>query len=181
VLSGFSPESLLPFASEINPATVQITPSAAGLTGSLLFTYNGTAAGGVLESIFSMTIAPDLGAVEKVDLQLIGASATGDGVVTGVADVCDAGFLGGVCTGTSQPIIALVDSLNNVSPGSAIIGPLASYALLQDIVIDGGLSGTATLTAAQLTFTAVPEPATLATLATGLLVTLVLRRRRRSH
>src|SRR5262245_48013221 len=40
VLSGFTLESLLPFASEINQGSVQITPSAAGLTGSLLFTYN---------------------------------------------------------------------------------------------------------------------------------------------
>src|SRR4029453_11395802 len=76
-------------ASEIDPNSVLITPSAAGDTGSLLFSYNASSAAGlILESIFQMTVVPHFGRGEKVDLQLIGARATGDGVIVGIVDLC---------------------------------------------------------------------------------------------
>jgi hypothetical protein len=183
VVSGFFLEPLVTGANPIDPASVQITPSSAGLTGSLLFTYNTSALDGeLLESILQFTVAPDGAAVEKVDLQLIGASATGDGVVTGIADMCSDFIGGGVCFGVPQgTLIALVSELDSIPLASGIVGPLASYNVLHDIVIDGGLTGTASLTSDRLIFTAIPEPATLATLATGLLVTFVLKRRRRNH
>jgi hypothetical protein len=89
--------------------------------------------------------------------------------------LCTGALLAGLCTGDSQPVIALVSSDTELSFASGTTGPGASYSLLHDVVLDAGSSGTASLTSAQLTFTAVPEPATLLTLAAGLLSMFVLR------
>ncbi len=181
VLSDFSLEDLLSFATPIDPTDVQVTPSAAGPIGSLLFTFNTSAATAELfQSALQFTVAPN--SPEKVDLQLIGATATADGATTGVADLCSDVFLGGVCFGLPQPVlITLVTESANIPLASGSIGPLASYHVRQDIVVDGGPSGTAALQSSQLTFTAIPEPSTLATLGAGLALTFVLRRRRRNQ
>jgi len=173
VISDFNLVPLTQGSSEIDPNSVIITPSTLGMAGSLLFTYN--ANGTILESIFQLNVTPDLFVREKVDLRLTGAGATGDGVVTGVDALCGGDLLVGLCTGDSQPLIALVTSNTQLPLASAVIGPRASYSLLHDVVVDAGLSGTASLTSAELTFTAVPEPATLLTLAAGLLSMFVLR------
>lgn len=179
VISNFSLDPLTQGASEINPNSVQVTPFAGGVTGSLLFTYNASAASAaVLESIFQLTVMPDTFAPDKVDLQLIGATASGDGVVTGVVDLCADGIIGGLCQGNSQPIIALLSSADDLTLASAIIGPTTRYDLLHDVVADAGLLGTASLSSAHLTFTTVPEPGTWVTLAAGLAGLFVLRRRR---
>jgi hypothetical protein len=44
-------------------------------------------------------------------------------------------------------------------------------------VIDAGLTGGASLTSSELTFTPIPEPATWVTLAAGLAVLFTVRRR----
>jgi hypothetical protein len=156
-----------------------VIPSTLGMSGSLLFAYNAAAAGGsVLESIFQMTVTPEGGGEDVVDLRLIDATATADAVVLGIVDLCEGSQFAGFCNGPSQTLIASVSAFDDLSSASGRISRGAGYGLAQDIVIDAGPNGSASLRAAQLTFTTIPEPTTIVTLVAGLITLGVLRRRK---
>jgi len=177
-LSEFELEPLTAGSTPIDPQTVQITPSLLGMSASLLFTYNASATNAlILESIFQMTVTPDRGAGDRVDVRLLDATATADAVVVDIVDLCTDFIFNGQCVASGQSLIASLSSLDDFSSANGVIGPAPAYHLMQDIVIDAGPNGTASLTSAQLTFTAVPEPSTMITLAAGLLTFVTCRRR----
>jgi len=180
VLSEFALTPLTFGSAEIDPGSVLVTPSTLGMSGSLLFTYNAAASNaGVLESVFQMNVTPaDGGSEDIVDLRLIDAAAAGDAVVLGIVDLCEGFQFPGFCSGASQTLIATVTSFDDFSFATGRISRGASYGLTQDIVLDAGPNGSASLKEAQLTFTAVPEPTTVVTLVTGLVTLSVLRRRK---
>lgn len=180
VVLEFEPLSVLPGATDIDPTTIQVTPSSLGDMGSLLFTFNDASArnASILESFIQLTVTSDTMRGEFVTLTLMGAAAAGDGVVTGIAELCGAGFAGGVCQGSSQPLISLVSGVDNLPASSGTPGPLASFQLTHDITVDAGSAGTASLTSAQLNFTTVPEPSTAMAVISSLAAVLLARRRR---
>jgi hypothetical protein len=178
VLSGFA---LGPTGgSPIPSSAITVSPSVAGLTGSLLFAFDNASAsaGQVLQTLVFMSVDPDNDLGEIVSLQLTGATATGNGVVTGVAELCNGFFAGvGTCSGPSTAVVTLVSATDNLPFDSQSIGPASIYSLSHDIVVDGSPDGSASLAAAQLTFTSIPEPGTAGALAIGLTCLVLLRRR----
>jgi hypothetical protein len=121
-----------------------------------------------------------------VTLAMPGATATGDGVVTAVQDVCIGGAfaigsLGGCPAVQDANIAFAIDGDQSLSETLSFAStPLLG--IVNDIAVDGGLGGNAALAGGITnTFTVatpVPEPATVTLLATGMF-TLILRARRR--
>jgi hypothetical protein len=183
VVSDIALSAPLSGATAIDPATVSVTPSVFGRSGSLSFGFAQSASGGqIFQSTIEGTITPETGTPEIIDLLLINASAGNDGVVTGLIDLCSEPFAFGTCFGTPLPPAAALVSASGSFPLARTQTPaLPSFGFLQDIVIDAGVSGTASLEASRLTFTSVPEPGTAVGLATGLGMLLAVRRALSKH
>jgi hypothetical protein len=183
VLSAFEALPVLSGATEIDPAAVQVMPTVAGATGSLLLTFSNGAAqnGAILESFFALTVEPDAATGENVTLALMNASASMDGVVTGIVELCDDAIFLGLCTGNSQALISLVSSFDSLPVSSGSLGQVPAFFLSHDITVDAGLNGAASIGAAQLTFTTVPEPGTAAGCLAALALAAALRCRKFIH
>jgi PEP-CTERM motif len=174
-------------ATPINPALIQVTPLGGPLIG-FQFTVNQDAGGGDLfESIFSYTAS--LATFSTAQLLMAGATATGDGVVTVVEDVCVGSLFGpgisGCPAGAQRTNIVFAIEGDSDNSESAVFPPNTFLNVVNDLAVDGGLAGTASvasftnLFAAAPAQTVVPEPATGLLLAAGLGV--VWRRARRSN
>jgi hypothetical protein len=117
-------------------------------------------------------------------LGLSGASATDDGVVTGVQDVCVGGvfspgsLLG--CSGVPRSnVVFAIDGDQQLS-SSLLLASSTLLGIVNDIAIDGGTGGSAALRGnVTNAFAAVPEPTTLFLVGSG--ITLLLRQRRRGQ
>jgi hypothetical protein len=178
IISEIALSTILSGGSPIDPTAVTVTPAVMGITASLLFTFDiPPQSTTLLESVFEATVNP-ASTGDQLGIRLLNAMATGDAAITGTVDLCDGSLVLGTCFGRPlPPAIALVSSDINEPFGSTATGPVLSYGLNHDIVIDPGTNGTASLGAAQLTFTAVPEPGTFLALMTGLTAMFVVRRR----
>ena len=184
--SDFEPLAGQKFATAIDPALIQVTPLGGPSVG-FLFTVNQDAgAGDLFESIFSYTAS--VGTFSTAALSMAGATATGDGVVTTVEDVCVGSFffpdLTGCPAGDQRTNIVFAIDLDNDLDESAGFPPNTFLNVVNDLTIDGGILGTASVASFTNTFTVapaqteVPEPATGLLLAAGL--GAVWRRARRS-
>jgi PEP-CTERM motif len=176
----FADFELLPgqnIATPINPAEISVTPTGAGPSVGFIFTVNRNAAAGqVLESFFSYTASA--GGFNMARLSMTGGTATGDAAVTTVEDICVGGsFAGGVpigCPGTSATMIALVTANDNLPTDLAAFVANGFLNVFDDLTIDGGLAGTASVASFTNLFdvtaptATVPEPATGLLLAAGL-------------
>ena len=172
------------FATEIDPALVQVTPlSDPGAVG-LLFTLNANAnAGEVFESFIHFSATA--GWLTSATISLGSPLVTLDGAVTAVMDVCaDGDFLGVEplgCTGSPGTAIAFAIDDPNSSLSSRLDFPVSSFFdVFVDITIDGGLAGSAFLDSAAVSIDT-PEPGNLllVTLSLASLGAIKLRRRRR--
>ena len=169
-------------ATIISSTEVQITPGGSGFNPTLSFGFtNPTAnASELLESIFRFSVSgsPLAGAT----LGLAGA-VTGDGLVTSVLNVCAGGFFSGlapdICSGTAGVAITSLDANNQQLTDST--GPFFTsfFDVFVDLTLDGGPSGTATLTSSTLTIAAVPEPSAAYLLAAGMAVLAGIKARRK--
>jgi PEP-CTERM motif len=173
------------FATPIDPSLIQVTPL--GPSVGFMFTVNQDAgAGDLFESIFSYTAS--VATFNMAALSMAGATATGDGVVTVVEDVCVGSLFGpgisGCPAGNQRTNIVFAIDIDNDFDESAGFPPNAFLNIVNDLTVDGGLAGTASvanftnLFAVTPAQTAVPEPATGLLLAAGL--GAVWRRTRRS-
>jgi hypothetical protein len=178
VISDIGQSTILQGGTEIDPATISVTPSVMGITASLLFSFDVPLQNTTLsQSVFDATVTPDSSRGDRLEIRLIQAMPTGDAAITGTVDLCDEFFVFGMCFGNPlSPAVALVSSDINLPWGLTGTGPLSRYGLNHDIVIDPGTNGTASLAASRLTFTAVPEPGTFFALAAGLTALFFARR-----
>lgn len=180
--SNFATAPGLTGATVVDPTQVQVNPGGSALQ----FTLGDSAgAGELLDLLFRFNVAapaPLLGT-----FSLAGASAMGDGAVTGIEDVCfGASFPGsqpsGCPTQSDSLVVFATDGFSDLVASRSF--PASSFFdVFVNLTLDGGLSGSASLGSASVRFAPIPEPSTyvLVLSACGLIVlarrrqTLVLR------
>ncbi len=165
----------------IDPASVTVSP-VVGPAG-LAFALGRTAGAGEL---FGLGLGFSVGGSGLVGgvLELLGASATGDGAVTAIQGLCFGGsyvadpVLGATCAATELTQIAFATASISDPLQTRAFAPASFFDVFVELAVDGGPSGSAALDAVRLAFP-VPEPNGLALAALGL-VALAARTRRRT-
>ena len=181
LISGFEIAPGQSFATPISPNFVQVTPSG-GAGPTLALTLNSSAgAGDLFELFFRFNVA---GLLTGASISLAPPDLSGDGAVTGVLDVCANGSFSSLpvgCSGTAAEGVAFAIVGDSQLSDSVALPVSSFFDVFADITIDGGLSGSASLTSAAVSVTT-PEPSSLLlmTTALGCLVLVSARRRRRS-
>ena len=172
----FAPLAPLPTgATPISADSVRVIPVVSGLA----FTFDVAAdAGQLLEILFGYDVTSP--AIGGASLAMTGASATGDGVVTAVKNYCEGGVFnpGGVdgCTGLPDALITFaIDGDSDLDESLLIFPTVAFLSVVDDIAVDGGLTGAASLSGSvtnQFVAAAapnpVPEPTSALLVATGI-------------
>ncbi|MEX2262706.1 MAG: PEP-CTERM sorting domain-containing protein [Bryobacteraceae bacterium] len=186
VFSDFVNPGVLPGSTEISPGSIGVNPLFDPLQPGLLFTYGADAAGPtVLQSVVEFLVSsPSPPGFVFASLEITGNSVTDPGLALATSELCFTGFIGGICTGSSQVLAAFDIGFDSSTFDSRGLAPLSALAVRHDVVVDGGLSGSASLATAELRFgrlNAVPEPATAALVFATLVATIVSTRRRRRH
>jgi hypothetical protein len=161
-VSGFLDLGVPGSATPILPADIQVTPLLTPGNPGLTFGFGVTAgAGGMLESLFAFSVAvlPGGLGIEAVSLSLLGSVVVPFGANTAL-----------LCFGTTDPgcptpdpILLFDVGFDSLLTDSREFPPVMTLDLLSDIVVDGGLDGSASLSSATIRFrevaaAPVPEP-----------------------
>ena len=178
VASEFDLIQLTAGSDPLPPEMIFVNPVEGPLGTGFRFTVDATAGPAqVFESLFGFLIAVDTGGpIGAASLDAAGASAAGDGVTLAIADLCSAEIPEPACSNsigslTTFALKGAAQSMDHLAfPGVIQIG------VRQDIVLDGGFAGAASLGSLILEFQQVPEPATFLLLAAGMVALGVLRR-----
>lgn len=177
----FSEFTLLPIqagASQISPGDILVNPINVVGNPGLSFVLNQSVNA---NQLFEMRISYRLSdfSIFGASVELVGSNVNFDGANTGALGIAE----------TAQSLIAFDIGPLSDNPVSSTFGSLSTLNLEFDLVVDGGLSGRASLASATNQFTvssqgnAVPEPSSFASLSIlfGSLTTrLVSRRCRKS-
>ena len=161
-------------SSPMSPDGVQVMPVASGLAFGVDVSAR---PGELLEILFGYDVTGS--GIAGAGLSLSGASAAGDGAVTAVKNFCeggrfDPGELTG-CTGTGDALIAAaLDGLEDLNQSLTILPTVALLGIVDDIAIDGGVDGSASLQGSVTNqfvggANPVPEPASAVLVASGIL------------
>ena len=116
-------------------------------------------------------------------LRLLGpASAIGDGAVTATEDICPGGLFAGstptLCGNPPATLITFATEFSSSLSDSAVFPVTSFFDIFVDLTIDGGLSGSAKLSSATVTISAVPEPDSTVLMMTALGALAMVRIRR---
>ncbi|MEO8937474.1 MAG: PEP-CTERM sorting domain-containing protein [Burkholderiaceae bacterium] len=182
---------------------ISVTPVSGGGLFGLDFTLNQ----GAVESfvgIESVSAPPTTVLESRISFQLTGtptarlnastitlngAGTTGDGNVSAIQNLCVGGrfidpYTPGACSAGGTPDaqnVVFITGIPELTSSTLAFLPTMMLAVMNDIVVDGGTAGSATLDSVSNRFTAaaaaVPEPAPLLLIGAGL-ISLFLRRRR---
>jgi hypothetical protein len=171
--SGFQTFAVPGAATPIDSSNVTVNPVIAASGSGFDFVLNSTAgAGDLFEILIGYQVSGSN--LTSASLQLDGATATGDGVVTAVTDLCAAfaAFGPGTCDpGPLQTLIALRSEVDDLVDDPLVALLATPLGVVTDIAVDGGIGGSASLSSAGNRFglaLAVPEPSTVLLLAIAL-------------
>jgi hypothetical protein len=169
--ANFAPAPGLTGATVIDPSEVQVTPGGPAFTPNLQFILGEAAGPGeLLDLLFRFEVSGS--GLSGGSLSLAGATATTDGAVTGIENLCIGGSFSGSepsgCPGLSDALAAFaIDGFSQLSDSRQF--PASSFFdVFVNLTVDGGLTGTATLESATVNFNAVPEPSTFIFVLTAL-------------
>ena len=166
-------------ATAISPAAITVTPLVDPSNPGLLLTLDVVVtAAEFLDAFFGFQVA---GGLAGASLAMGGASATGDGAVTVIEDLCQgAAFSGLACAGDPATQIVFATELASDTTEAIAFPAVALLGVLTDIGVDGGPTGDAELATVTLRFAtgsaAVPEPPALVLLPVVLLAAWLGRR-----
>jgi hypothetical protein len=172
----FTLDPIAGFATPIDPASVQITPDGTLFNPTFLLTLNLAAGPGDVFSVaFDFSV---IGALAGSSIALNSASATGDGAVTGILQLCPQPLVGFACLQPTANAIAFA------VPGDFQLSDTASFGRIDsffdvffELTIDGGTFGTGNLGSSTIGIAAVPEPSALFLIAAGLAAIAVRKAR----
>ena len=169
----------------IDSAAILVTPGGSAASQTLTFTLNQSAgAGQFFDSRFAYSVQIPSGKppLTEFGLAMSGAQATGDGAVTAVANICiGEAFFFDFCLQQSATVIVAATQFFTLDSATTALDPPFTIGILNDIGIDGGLSGSATLATVTNTIVPTPEPAAAYLLMTCIAAAAWLRRRRRQQ
>ena len=181
VLSGFETLSGINLSTPISPAAINITPLITAGNVGLMFTLSSNASGGsILEALVDYRMSG--GSYTGASISASGTSASGNGAVTDIQNLCFGGLFGpdgvtGCSTGRTGTLLLLGDG----STSTAFAGA-ASVNVTDDITFDSGGPGSANGAAGGVfadTFatsaSSVPEPGALSLLIAGALSVAFIR------
>ena len=166
-------------ATAISPAAIGVTPLASASNPGLLLALDITVtAGQFLDAFFGFQVSDTL---TGASLVMAGASATGDGAVTVIEDLCrGATFSGVVCPGDSSTQIVFATEVDSDTAEATSFPGVGLLGVLADIGVDGGPTGSAELATVTLRFetgaAAVAEPSSLVLLPLAMLAAWLRRR-----
>jgi hypothetical protein len=177
-----------PGATQIPAGSIQVIPFGSLVSPGLEFQVNAFAgAGELLQARIGYTVGLAGTAPVIAHLGMTGSFAVPDGVTTVVEELCpDGEFLGpGFCPDPNslgllptQAMIVFDIGIDAFLADSLLLPDLTMLGVLNDIVVDGGLAGSAGIGSATNQFTVVPEPGTFWTLS-AVVACMWLRYRRR--
>ncbi len=176
---GFLDLGILGGAIPILPSDVAVTPIETPGEPGLTFDFGVSAGPGeFFQALFAFSVAVDPGGmpIGAVSLSLGGSAVDPDGANSALLCI---GTLDPACP-TPDTVILFDIGVDSLLSDSRAFAPLAALDLVADIVVDAGLSGSATLSSATLRFQeirVVPEPVLSIPLAAGLLALTRIRRR----
>ncbi|MGH9318270.1 MAG: PEP-CTERM sorting domain-containing protein [Vicinamibacteria bacterium] len=168
-------------AASIVPADILVIPLSTPGNPGLTFDLGVSAtAGELLQSLFSFSVVvlPGGFPIQAVSSSLSGSRVAPDGANTAL-----------FCLGTNDPTCPAPDTIllfdigiDSLLSDSRSLASVAALDLVVDVVVDGGLSGSGSLSSATIRFrevSAVPEPATWLSVGVSLLALSRVRRQRR--
>jgi len=160
---------------------VDVTPFGGASNPGLQFAFALSAGPGeLLESRFAYVLETASPVIAAGLLTMTGSSVDPDGVNTVVEDFCHGeGFVVDFCLAETDTLIVFDIGLDAEFSARLDLPGLTRVGLMKDVVVDGGLAGSASLETATNEFVLVPEPMTGPTLLLGLFACAVLRALRR--
>jgi hypothetical protein len=168
------------FVTPIDPAAIGVVPTTGPFSSGFDLVLDSSAGlGEVFGVLFGFFVSgPSLTGASAA---LNGSSATGDGAVTVVENVCIGGFFlpfePSGCDGIPDSLIAFDIGLDELTSAKLLFPPANFLHVFKDVTIDGGLLGSGALAGVSNQFHAVPEPASFGLLVSGFCGLWLLRRR----